>query len=443
MRHALPCVLALLAAAAFPAAASADDPVEGGPAKEAAQEEGKPAAGPEPEEPEDAEEEEDGEEEDETFLERDTLTGDWYGCRTRRREDGLEFRAAWLEDFTRVQHGGIDPHEDSRRYWLDVEASFDLGVLGAEGWKATAAFWQLGGEYGTADVGAFNEISGYESPEFRQQVAEGYLEWTGLAEGLRLKAGKFDASNEFAWSDYANDFLNLGVAWPPNLLAMPVYPDPAFGAMAAWEPEEGFYGSVALMDGALQEGKATGERGASTLFGEPSDLYGILEGGANLDLEGNPLRAFLGAWGHNGEFAEFSGGVTDDAWGWYAGVEGRVPGTGREDDEDERGVYVSLRLTAADGDVAAVERHWVAAAVWQGPLPSREDDAAGLAWVYGDLADGGGTGFRRGFEQVLEGYYKVQVTGFLSLTPSVQYIANPGGVHPDALVLGARLVIEF
>jgi carbohydrate-selective porin OprB len=49
------------------------------------------------------------------------------------------------------------------------------------------------------------------------------------------------------------------------------------------------------------------------------------------------------------------------------------------------------------------------------------------------------------YENVLELYYSAALTGWLNISPSVQYISNPGGDRTvsDAVVLGLRLQMIF
>ena len=55
-----------------------------------------------------------------------------------------------------------------------------------------------------------------------------------------------------------------------------------------------------------------------------------------------------------------------------------------------------------------------------------------------------GAGFSAEHETVMEMYYKAALTPWVSLSPSVQYVFNPGGDSgDDAVVLGLRVQIAF
>jgi porin len=85
---------------------------------------------------------------------------------------------------------------------------------------------------------------------------------------------------------------------------------------------------------------------------------------------------------------------------------------------------------------------------WEGLLPGREDDTAGLAFVWARLTSIESaelTGANRGNEFIIEATYEAQLTPWFELQPDVQFIVQPGGstALPGALVLGLSATIDF
>ncbi|MHC4342580.1 MAG: carbohydrate porin, partial [Planctomycetota bacterium] len=116
-------------------------------------------------------------------------------------------------------------------------------------------------------------------------------------------------------------------------------------------------------------------------------------------------------------------------------------------------IGVFLRITVRDnkfptqGDMNLVESDWSLGAVFQGPVASRPDDSLGVAWglMKGPFAPLGATSST---EQVIEVYYRfVLEDGKLQITPSAQFILDPGAgsfTDPDLLVLiGLRVHVPF
>src|SRR5579875_456433 len=101
---------------------------------------------------------------------------------------------------------------------------------------------------------------------------------------------------------------------------------------------------------------------------------------------------------------------------------------------------------------------------WNGPLPGRSKDAAGLAVTYAGIGNaarqfgedvifytGSGSPYSAG-ETIVEATYRAQFAPWLILQPDLQYVVNPGAGIPtprssaplkNARVIGTRLTITF
>jgi carbohydrate-selective porin OprB len=379
------------------------------------------------------------------FLEWDRASGDWGGQRTKLREStGFDVQFRLTADWSRTQSGGVDQHEEASRYWADLTTSFDLGKTGCPGGgKVVASWWQMG-ETGTPILGAFNVESSIANDR-RGELAELYLDQPVVRDSIRLKLGKMDPTADIARTIYGQDFLNIGVTFPPPMFPMPRYPDPAVGGELLIQKTalRGPFASLGVFDGSRLDGKLVGERGAATLFGPPPDMFGVMELGYRW-LDGRrPLQMSVGGWMHSGDFAEFTGNTGDGNAGLFGTVEGLLWRTHREDPADPRGLYLVMRYASLDEKVSPVERQYVAAVVWRGPLAFRRQDSLGVAYVFADLTDDAGAALPNDTEQIAELYYKIQLAGFLSLSPAAQYVGTPGGGNDDAIVVGLRLLFDF
>jgi porin len=88
---------------------------------------------------------------------------------------------------------------------------------------------------------------------------------------------------------------------------------------------------------------------------------------------------------------------------------------------------------------------------WEGFLPGRDDDIAGVGFAYAGLTGGAIDELRRegveaaGAEMVVEATYQAVVTPWLSVQPDVQYVIQPGADRGlgNALVVGCRVSVVF
>jgi porin len=222
---------------------------------------------------------------------------------------------------------------------------------------------------------------------------------------------------------------------------MPTAADPAWGALVFFYPCEMFYIGGGVFDGALVEG-FNGDYGPATLFGPPADLYIAGEMGVNFKVGENPWRVGVGAAHHTGTFNRFDGGTQDGDTSVYAVLDAMLWKENPDDDKDQQGVGGFLSYDTADSNVTRCDQHVGGGLTWSGLIPSRDDDAIGVGVSYSHFP--GGAGFVDNGELVVEGYYKLAVTKYLTVKADLQYIKDPGGAGlPDALAALVRVQVAF
>ncbi len=377
----------------------------------------------------------------------DTLLGDPFGLRGAAADAGVRIEATWIGDYLRVQRGGMRPHRSQRHTYLALRALLDGEALaGVPGLAATVEAQFLGGNSRANHAGSVQRPSAYAAAD-REQWGLVYLEWTAAEEPLRIQAGKLDPSWEFAVTDNGWDFLAADPVYSPNFIGVPVFPDSALGLAAHWEPEKGHYVRATVLDGAVNEGERTGRQTGDTLFGRPADLAAVAETGVRWHLEGwGPGRLGVGGWRHRGTATRRDGSPRNHgAGGWYATLDAGIWRPADAGEDDPRGLAAFARWSIATTSVATEPSHAGGGLVWTGPLPGRPEDHLGLAVFRTRTASDPPTGTSSGAERLVELHYLVRITPWLSITPAVQWYAQPGGDRSrnDAVVFGLRVVVDF
>lgn len=106
----------------------------------------------------------------------------------------------------------------------------------------------------------------------------------------------------------------------------------------------------------------------------------------------------------------------------------------------EQGLGAFLRLGYARDNPNGVETFLSVGGQYRGLFPGR-DDILALGWAQAFTDD---TRFSASYEGVLELYYRGDATPWLSLSPHVQYVVNPGSEDiSNALTLGLRAQVTF
>jgi porin len=424
------------------------------------------------------------------LSERDVLTGDWGGLRTKLEDQGVILGADTIDEVFGNPVGGVKQGAiyDGR---LQLLATLDLGKLA--GWSdATlhADAYQIRGRGLSANYldGNLLTVSDIEaSRAFRLSTL--WVEQILFQGKASLRVGQIAADDEFFISQNSAIFINSTSGWPAIMgsdlpSGGPAYPLGTPGVRIKVASDK------VTMLAAVFDGNPTGPGQGNPQLRDPSGTafrlsdgpFAIAEIGYAInqekDAEGLPASYKLGAWYLNGAVADQRFDTTGQSLaaptssgipfkrqgdeGIYAVID---QGVWRDSEVKGRSAAVFLRLAGAPSDRNLVSFYADAGVTLQGPFKGRGDDVAGLAFAVariGDRArelDGDTRHFTgvdipiRNAEAAIEFTYRAQVTPWWALQPDLQVVVNPGGNVPlpgdpthavgTALVIGLRSAIVF
>ncbi len=381
--------------------------------------------------------------------------GNLGGLRPWLDERGMTLEGFLLADLSRNFQGGVSTGRETIRHLFEV--SFTLAtepLLGFSGGTFFLDFQTQAGRHGTdLLVGDFQGFSNLDAPGFTA-LYELWYEQIFAAGRLRVKLGKIDASNEFAFVENGAEMLNSSAGFSPTTLGFTTYPNPATGAVLFGSPVDWLYFGGGIFDGATQAGSPTGTRGPATFFGDPSDLLLVAEIGSRRPfLESRRGRIAVGVTHHTGDFDRVDGsGLTEKgATSYYLVLDRRLasrPGkpSPLQAAGEGPGLDGFLQLGSTSSRISPVDLHAGAGLRWTGYLSGREVDHFGLmaTWVrFSGPARAAGS-YSESYELACELFYRWHLTPWLRLQPDLQYIVNPGGNGlPDALVGTLRLELAL
>lgn len=368
-----------------------------------------------------------------SWLHGDRLVGDLLGAGPFLRKYGIGLECSYVHDVYQALGGADEGFRQSR--FLDLNLTVDLDE--AVGWQGATFFvdtYHVSGSGVGAKVGDIQGVSNIEA-ERDNILASLWLEQYLFDDTLRLKVGKLDANNEFAFAENASDFLNSSMGFSPTIFVLPTFPDPAYAVVAELFATEESSLRVGVHDGAGAEGIRTGRRGPESFLGDPADLFLIGQVGTSWQegVLGRPGRLGVGTWQHTGRFERFRGGTKRQTRGYFLVLEQSVAVV------DVSEVQGYLQAGTADESVSVIRTHLGAGAVWSGFAGGRERAGFGATWVeFSRVA-----GFDDPYELALELFTAFPVTPWLAIQPDIQYVIQPGGTrrNENALVLGLRLTV--
>lgn len=151
-----------------------------------------------------------------------------------------------------------------------------------------------------------------------------------------------------------------------------------------------------------------------------------------------------GVWHHTATLTRFDGTTDDGTTGGYALAEQQLVRRGESDADKAKGWFLFSQLGLADENVSASRVHASLGTSVKGTFESRDDDTAGVFVSYCNMSRASGSTTTRD-ETLIESFYKVQLTPWVSISPDVQYIVNPGGTPgvKNAWVGSLQIIVSF
>lgn len=376
---------------------------------------------------------------------------------------GIDFAFSITNIYQINARGGTSTHRRQGRWTgsYDLEMSADLqrlaGIENGVLYMHSEGTWSRE-SIDTTAVGAPDGTLFGVNADFAPREAFNIIElwyqqgfWNNT---LQLRLGKLDMTGGFECSGcpvsfdgnrYANDentqFLNGALVNNPTV----PFPDYGLGAIAYWNPVESWYFSVAAAD--AQADKR--ETGFNTTFHDEDYFLFITETGITpeLDSANGPLRGAyrFGVWYDPQPKASLdeTRNYRDDT-GFYLSFD-QLLLKENADPEDDQGLGAFFRYGYGHSRTSAITGFYSFGIEAAGLLEGRDEDVLGVGYAHGVLNDQAASPFTEDYESVMEAYYSAQVTPCIHLSPSVQYVANPGGVSgpSNAVIFGVRTFVTF
>ncbi len=390
---------------------------------------------------------------------RETLTDGFWGLNSRLADSGLELGLGATNIYQQNVHGGLSRHRRAGRYSgsYDLELWADLQkLLGIEGGRLFAhaeGLWPKAGGIDGPSVGSTFGVNGDAGSRRAIDVTELWYEQSMLDGAFLLRIGKMDLTGGFECSgcpvafdasafahDETTQFLNGALVNNPTI----PFPDYALGLAGFYNPIDWWYISAGVVDAQND----VRETGFSTTFRDEDYFFYIMETGVTPRLaspKGPLIGAYrIGFWNDPQPKAnsDASKNYRDDV-GFYTSCDQMLIKE-NEGAEDSQGLGAFFRYGYASGKRNDITNFWSAGFQYQGLFEGRDNDVLGVGFARGFFSDRAAVTYPEDSESALEAYYSAQVTPWLSISPSAQYIANPGGgTAGDAVVLGVRAQMLF
>ena len=396
-----------------------------------------------------------------TAFERDILTmPDAFLGKDAMSATGLTVGTTFKNVYQQNMRGGTSTHNKRGRfqgkYSLEVAADFErlFGFEGIGFYASADGAWSRSGGIDGASVGSAFGVNGNAGGSRTLDISQLWFEGAICDGAVRLRAGKLDITGGFesngqpvafdsgtyagsASSQFLNSALGANAIIP--------FPDEGIGAVLFYNPVDTWYASFGVADAQAD----SRETGFTTAFNEEDYFFYVFETGLTpeLDSERGPLGGAyrVGLWVDGQDKARFTNGKNyRDDTGVYLSCDQMIRKE-NDDPEDSQGVGAFFRWGYANSDLNEIGNFWSFGFQYQGLVESRDDDVLGVGMARGIFSDQAGAGFTDHAETAYELYYNAAINDSWTLSPTLQYIADPGGADggSDAVVFGLRAVVAF
>lgn len=420
------------------------------------------------------------------WLDGRGATGEWFGARESLDDHGLTLGGKWLGTVYGVVGGGLQ-HRSTFDEELKFEARLDFAK--ATGWEALEGLTAVGGvrlRDGT-DVNkyvgaspAFNPSSYQSGKQWR--LMPFYLSYTspelfGIPKLLTVSAGWQNPYEVFARQEDAKLFRNNvivsgkgissnGVGWSSSYAA--------WGGVVKVNPCKWSYTQAGVYMAIPGDTNGT-NHGLELAGAQPwsrNGWYVLGESGVTPSIAGLPGKFAIGGYYWGLENTSFFGARYDGKYGFYAMAEQvlyREPAASAttSDGKTTRDKTKAVVETAAESKQGlrwlgfanyapkydnALPFFFYTGLVYEGLIPTRDHDQAGVALAFGNYSyyqilsnRAEGREISQTFEGVVEFEYRAQLNKWSFVQPFLQYVIRPGGTGQvaNATVLGVHFGVTF
>ena len=352
------------------------------------------------------------------------------------RDHGVCLEPVYYGEIFTNARGGISTRNATRyEALLDLPLTVDFQQLR---WALPGRFFVRaqnthGRGLTTEFIGDYQVVSNIDSFRNIMQVSEYWWEMDFFDQRLAVRLGKQDVNTKFLVLDLARDFIHSSFGLSPTA-GLPSYPDPSMAAVVMAQLSESLELKVGIWD-AFGRGGSWGfsDNETTVTMGELEYSYSLFDGCL-------PGVVDVGV-------AYFSGGeISGQVYPWrrshYLQIEQLVlrEEAGAEGEPQGLGAFArySARYGTRDLPITSVWEEFLVGIVYRGPIPRRDEDIVGAGIAWAKLSQNGALQ-----ETVVDVFYKAALRPWLSVQPDIQYIANPSGVHRDALAIGIRFEIAL
>jgi len=364
----------------------------------------------------------------------DYATGNWGGLRSRLEEMGIDVQASYITSSYIMRNGRLKSTKGTYQGLFTVSLELDTEKLGwYDGGKFYISYEAANKGMSSPEfLGSYAYINGYDPDQRISQIGQLYYEHSFKDDLFNIKIGRQDANMDFHALDSGGEFVGLSYYLIPNA-SIATLPMEQVGVRARLKVNDNLY-----IKNGFYEAPTRIARNPKGFFNGENGYLDILEAEYFTEIKGYEGKYMLGGWYQTGDFEKLDGSrMVDGNYGAYFGFDQKILHALKD---NYGGLNVFGQFGYTPKNTNEVPYYGGLGLVWSGIGERRKDDkiGAGFSWYQcSNLMED------KTAEKLVEVFYKLKVTNFLYLQPSVHYIVRPGGESKNSFALGLRSVVTF
>jgi porin len=311
--------------------------------------------------------------------------------------------------------------------------------------------WSFGEDLARKTGSLFSPAEAFTGRSVR--LTRMYLQQDLAEDQLSLKIGRLATEDDFLSSPIYGEYVSAAINSVPGSVlestpGFTTFPEAQWGAVAGYKPLEQVRAAIGIYssDDEINQDKEHGvdfslnsDNGIMTI-GEVDYLWKL---GDSEETPGLPGEVKVGGWYDTGPRPNLRD-ETDNKGnngGFYVGLQQMAFREGDADSTEGLTPWAVVTY-APKQSINTVPFFLGAGMVYQGLIPTRDDDRAAIGFYWGvlsrDIED-------TSSEKILEVAYTAQLTPWFYVRPDAQFIFQPGGSGEtsNAVVLGGEIGITF
>jgi len=360
-----------------------------------------------------------------------------FGLRDKLAKHGISIIVNYMNNNFQKLHGGMNPSNKTVAQGLtSVALGIDTEKL-THHWKGGQFYTLFQNSTGASiDQDYVGDVQGINNFDTRPitELTEYWWRQSFFSDKFQIKFGKQDANLDLATLGPPVKFINFAFS-STRTIPIPTFPATSGGISTLIQPNKifafraGWYKSTNIFQSSeineLFSGKGHFTIAEINLFPTYKYIQGKEAYGFWYDTRQPQNLADTGTFSSN--------------FGFYAGFNPRIYKESNEK-EDTQGLSLIGQFGWAPQDRNPVTRTYAFGVSYQGLIPKRDNDAAGIGAGFANFSkyiSGART------ETALETFYLFQIKPWFFIQPDFQIVFHPGGQFKNAYVLGLRSVLTL